>query len=362
MQSTSETRTSPAEPEQLVLTERAGAIGRIRLNRPKALNSLTLSMVRDIEAALDEFEANDGIAAILITGEGERGLCAGGDIRAFYDGGKSGSDMPATFWAEEYRMNARIHRLKKPYIALMDGIVMGGGVGVSVYGSHRIVTERTRFAMPETGIGFFPDIGGSWFLSRQRNELGTYAGLTGSQLAAADVITLGLADFYVESGRIADVLDALAALPAGSTRADISALIRGFETDLPRGRLEQDKTLIDQAFAFDVMEDIFAVLQRNESPFTIETLKVLKSKSPLSLKVTLKLLRLGRHTTLLEECLEREFAATAAVLKSDDFYEGIRAAVIDKDRNPRWQAASLAEVTTEEVDAFFPKPESRLFK
>ncbi len=351
--------TTAAEAETLV--ERHGALGRIRLNRPKALNSLTLKMVRDIGAALDDFEQDSAVAAVLVTGEGERGLCAGGDIRAIYDGGKTGSELPETFWREEYTLNARIGRYPKPYIVVMDGIVMGGGVGISVYGSHRIVTERTRFAMPETGIGFFPDVGASWFLTRRPSELGTYVGLTGEPLGAADAILVGLADVFVRSERLPALTETLASLPAGSTRETISTTIAGFSEAPPAGVLEPQQEAIDRLFAFGTIEDILEALRRDGSPFVEKILPVLSAKSPLSLNVTLRLLRLGQKTDRLEDCLEREFTATAAVLRSHDFYEGVRAAVIDKDRNPQWRPARLADVTAADVDAYFRPSAHPLF-
>lgn len=349
----------PSTSETLI--DRTGALGRIRLNRPKALNSLTLAMVRDIEAALDAFESDPAVAAVLLTGEGERGLCAGGDIRMIYDGGRAGSPEPVDFWREEYRMNARLARLAKPYITFMDGIVMGGGVGVSVYGSHRIVTERTRFAMPETGIGFFPDVGASWFLTRGKGELGTYAALTGEQLAAGDVIAFGLADSHVPSEHLPALTEKLSGLPASSSHADVSAAIAAFTEAPPPGEIAGQRVLIDRLFAFDTVEAIFAALERDGSDFAARALGILRTKSPLSLKVTLRLLRLGRRETSLEACLEREFAATAAVLRSHDFYEGVRAAVVDKDRNPRWHPAQLADVTEGDVAAFFEPPAKPLF-
>jgi enoyl-CoA hydratase len=359
MPSTSKPVSLGAEPQTLV--DRDGTLGRIRLNRPRALNSLTLEMVRDISAALDLFEHDPTIAAVLVTGEGERGLCAGGDIRAIYDAGKAGSELPATFWREEYRLNARIERYPKPYIVVMDGIVMGGGVGISVYGSHRIVTERSRFAMPETGIGFFPDIGASWFLTRQDNELGTYVALAGELLGAADVILAGLADSFVSSDRLPALVKALAGLAAGATGEEISACIQGFSAAPPAGTLEAHLKAIERLFAFKTVEEIFDALRRDGSPFAEKVLAVLSAKSPLSLKVTLRLLRLGRQTASLDACLEREFAATAAVLRSHDFYEGVRAAVIDKDRNPKWNPIRLGDVTEAEVAAYFQPAAHPLF-
>lgn len=349
----------PSTSEPQVLIEHAGALGRIRLNRPKALNSLTLRMVREIGKALDTFEADPAVATVLISGEGERGLCAGGDIRMIYESGKAGSQEPIDFWREEYRLNARLNRFPKPLVAFMDGIVMGGGVGVCVYASHRIVTERTRLAMPETGIGFFPDVGASWFLTRGNNELGTYAALTGAALAAGDAIALGLADSYVPSGRLAELAEALTRLPGG--RAALPALIAAFAAPPPPAEVAARQAPIDRLFAFDTVEEIFTALERDGSLFAQETLAVLKAKSPLTLKVTLRLLRLGRRETALEACLEREFAATAAVLRSPDFYEGVRAAVIDKDRNPQWRPARLEAVAAGNVAAFFEPSAEPLF-
>jgi enoyl-CoA hydratase len=241
MHSTSENLANVIPGDDTVITGRQGSLGRIRLNRPKALNSLTLDMVRAIELALDDFEHDPLVAAVLLTGEGERGLCAGGDIRAMCDSGKARDGMAETFWREEYHLNARINRHTKPYVAFMDGIVMGGGVGVSVYASHRVVTERTRFAMPETSIGFFPDIGASWFLTRQPGELGTYIALTGEILGAPDVIVADLADVHVPSDRLADLVEALASLSAGASKTQISSVISGFSDVPPPGKLGPER-------------------------------------------------------------------------------------------------------------------------
>jgi enoyl-CoA hydratase len=355
MQSTSEM------PSAETLVERSGALGHIRLNRPRALNSLTLQMVRDMDAALNAFERDPAVAAVLISGEGERGLCAGGDIRAIYDARNTGADIATAFWGEEYRLNARINHYPKPYIACMDGLVMGGGVGISVYGSHRIVTERTRLAMPETGIGFFPDIGASWFLTRRPGEGTTYIALTGEIIGAGDAIMLGLADSYVPSDRLRNLTDALDELPSSSTKEDVSALIARFAEQPDDGPVAARRESIDRLFCFDRAEDILTALDRDGSDFAVKTAQTLRSRSPISLNVTLRLLRLGRRTERLEDCLEREFAATRAVLDSHDFYEGVRAAVVDKDRNPKWQPASLPEVTAEQVDAYFPAGHPKLF-
>ncbi len=346
-------------PKQTIV-ERRGALGHIRLDRPKALNSLTLDMVRDIDEALDRFESDPSISAVLISGEGERGFCAGGDIRSVHDQGKAGSSAPIDFWAEEYRLNARIARYSKPYVAFMDGIVMGGGAGLSVHGSHRIVTERTRFAMPETGIGFYPDVGGSWFLTRGPGELGTYIGLTGEILGGADVILAGLADQHMPSDRFPDLIERLAGLSQCGA-AEIGAAIAAVATEPPPCLLAPVRDEIDRLFRFDTMEEIVTTLEEEGSGFALKTLETLRRKSPTSLKVTLRLLQLGRDSASLEDCLQREFSALTGVMKSHDFYEGVRAAVIDKDRNPKWQPASLDRVTERELAPYFTPSSQPLF-
>lgn len=347
--------------EESVLVERQGSLGRIRLSRPKALNSLTLDMVRSIAAALDRFEADETIAAILITGEGERGLCAGGDIRALWDAGRAGDPLPFTFWREEYIVNARIDTCAKPWIALMDGITMGGGVGISAHGSHRIVTERTRLAMPETGIGFFPDVGGTWLLGQAQGEVGTYLGLTGAQIGAADAIYAGLADAYVPTTVFGDLIAALSALPATAKHADVTAVIHDFTQSPGVASLKTNRVEIDRAFVGDDITAIFAALEVSDTEFSRATVSVLNSKSPISLKLTLRLLRLARSSAGLKECLEREFAACHGVLAGEDFYEGVRAAVIDKDRTPKWSPATLAEVSDADIEAIVHTPTTKIF-
>ncbi|MDK1385359.1 enoyl-CoA hydratase/isomerase family protein [Sinorhizobium sp. 8-89] len=334
-----------------VIVERQGAIGRLRLNRPRALNSLNLPMIRLIDAALTEFERDPAVAAVLVTGEGERGLCAGGDIRMIYESGRERPEEGAQFWREEFIVNSRISAYSKPYIALMDGIVMGGGVGVSAHGSHRIVTERTRLAMPETGIGYFTDVGATWLLPRAPGEFGTYIGLTGRDIGAANAIHARLADSFAPTDRIGELITALAALPAFATADDVSAAIRSVSGEPPASPLHDHFLLIDRCFAFDTVEEIFDALERDGSDFAGETLQLLRTRSAISLKLTLALLRAGRASASLNECLEREYAATIGMLSNPDFYEGVRAAVIDKDRNPKW-SVGLAEVTPQMLARF----------
>ncbi|MBP1884248.1 enoyl-CoA hydratase/isomerase family protein [Sinorhizobium mexicanum] len=340
-----------AQPE--VIVARQGAVGRLRLNRPRALNSLNLPMIRMIDAALTEFERDPAVAAVLVTGDGERGLCAGGDIRMIYESGRERPEEGAQFWREEFIVNSRISAYSKPYIALMDGIVMGGGVGVSAHGSHRIVTERTRLAMPETGIGYFTDVGATWLLPRAPGEFGTYIGLTGRDIGAANAIHARLADSFVSTDRIGDLIAAFAALPASAKAEDISAAIRSVSSEPPESPLHDHFSLIDRCFAFDTVEEVLDALERDGSDFARETLQMLRTRSAISLKLTLSLLRAGRASATLNECLEREYAATIGMLSNPDFYEGVRAAVIDKDRNPKW-SVGLGEVTPQ-VFARFKK-------
>jgi enoyl-CoA hydratase len=335
-----------------VLIETAGSLGRIRLNRPKALNSLTLDMGRRISRALDAFEQDRGVAAVLLTGEGERGLCAGGDIRALYDSGRAGDGMAATFWREEYILNARISRFAKPYIAVMDGLTMGGGVGLSAHGSHRLVTERTRLAMPETGIGFLPDVGGTWLLSHAPGEVGTYLGLVGEAMGAADAIYAGLADLCVPTARLPALVEALKLLPVPADGSCVRQAIAPFAVDPGSSTLEEERAAIDRAFAADDVATILAALAGLAGARAGKARAALLANSPTSLKLTLRLLRLGRTSVSLERCLEREYAAALHVLAGHDFYEGIRAAVIDKDRTPRWSPPRLDDVRDSDIDAY----------
>ena len=343
-----------------ILVETVGALGRIRLNRPKAINALTLEMIQTFQAALTGFENDPAVAAVLVTGEGERGLCAGGDIRLLYEHRHEGTGFGTTFFRAEYRMNAHIAAYRKPYIAIMDGITMGGGIGISAHGTVRIVTERTRAAMPEAGIGFFPDIGATWLLSRAPGEIGTFLGLTGEGIGGADAIYAGLTDFFVPSAKLPALVEALSALPATATLADIRALAHGFAEMAPPP-LAAHRAEIDAAFAHDRVEEIDAALDASGTAFAQKTLAVMAQKSPTSMKVILRLLRLGRASASMKECQEREFAAAHTVLASDEFYEGVRAAVVDKDRSPRWQPPTLAAVGEDVLAPYFKPAEPGLF-
>ena len=336
-----------------LIAQREGACGVIRLNRPKAINAVTLEMFRDVDRALDAFEADPAVAVILLEGAGERGLCAGGDIRALWESSKVKGDLGKILWREEYILNARIKKFPKPYVAFMDGIVMGGGVGLSAHSSHRVVTEKTKLAMPEVGLGFFPDVGGTFLLSRSPGEIGTYFGLTGQTMNGPDAINARFADAVVPSAKLPDLREALAKVRLGATSGDIKALIAGFATGETAGPVAANQAKFDNWFAHDRMEDIVAALQSDGSELAQATLKTLGEKSPRGMVVTLKLLRLARASTSLEECLVREYRAALEVFASDDFREGVRAAVIDKDRNPKWSPPRIEDVTPAMVAPYF---------
>jgi enoyl-CoA hydratase len=340
-------------PESDLIVRREGAAGVIRLNRPKAINAVTLEMFRDVDKALDRFEADPAAGLILLEGAGERGLCAGGDIRALYESSKVRGDLGKILWREEYILNARIAKFPKPYVAFMDGIVMGGGVGLAAHGSHRIVTDRTKLAMPEVGLGFFPDVGGTWLLSRSPGEIGTYFGLTGQTMNGPDAVYAGFADAVVPAAKLAGLRDALTKIPAGASSTDVKAVIDSFATGETAGPVAALQPRIDSWFAHDRMQDIFAALHRDGSELALATLKTLNEKSPRGMVVTLKLLRLARKSSSLEECLVREYRAALEVFASDDFREGVRAAVIDKDRNPKWSPPRIVDVTPEMVAPYF---------
>jgi len=342
---------SVSEPD--LIARREGSAGIIRLNRPKAINAVTLEMFREIEKALDLFERDAAVSLILLEGAGERGLCAGGDIRALYESSKVGGDLGQILWREEYILNARIAKFPKPYVSFMDGIVMGGGVGLSAHSSHRVVTDRTRLAMPEVGLGFFPDVGGTFLLARAPGEIGSYFGLTGQTMNGPDAVHAGFADAVVPSTKLPELRDALTRIRPGASAADIKMLIDGFATGETSGPVAAWQAKIDRWFAYDRMQDIFAALQRDGSELAQATLKTLGEKSPRGMVVTLRLLRLARHARSLEECLVREYRAALEVFRSDDFREGVRAAVIDKDRSPKWSPPDIADVSEAMIAPYF---------
>jgi enoyl-CoA hydratase len=324
--------------------DRQGPLAIVTLDRPQALNALTLDMAAQLDRTLVEWAADRTVAVVLIRSAGGRAFCAGGDIRALYDAGRRNEPYASEFYRTEYRLNHRIKTFGKPYVALLDGITMGGGVGLSIHGSHRVVTERCRFAMPETGIGFFPDVGGSWFLPRCPGALGPYLALTGARIGAADMLYCGLATHYV---------DDVATFPAMLERESVDALLEHHARDPGTAPLVQHRPTIDRCFAAESVEEILARLEDEGTPWARETASVLGRKSPTSLKVTLRQLQVGATLDSFAAAMRMEFRLARHFMMSDDFYEGVRAAVIDKDQAPRWQPASLEEVSDEAVARYF---------
>jgi len=323
-----------------------GAVGRVTLNRPEALNALNRPMMEEIDAALVRWADDDAVAMVLIDAAGDRAFCAGGDIAELYQRTLDGDlAFSRDFWRDEYRMNARIKNYPKPYLAIMDGITMGGGVGLSAHGLHRIVTERSMVAMPECAIGLIPDVGGTYLLSRSPGCLGTYLGLTGARMGAADAMLAGFADFFVPVERMDDLIAALV------DDADIR-LIDRFQETPPDGLLAAAASGIDQFFAHDSVADIMNALERDsKETWQEKALQALGRGSPLSLHATLRMIRAAKGMTNLEEVLAMEYRFTWRSLDEGEFMEGIRAAVIDKDRNPKWAKASLSDVAPSDVEA-----------
>jgi enoyl-CoA hydratase len=339
---------SEAVPAPPVLVEREGMLGHITLNRPAAINALTLEMTRSIAAALDRFEHDPQVRHVLLDGAGERGLCAGGDIIALHAAMRAGDRaFPRTFWQEEYRLDARIHRFPKPVVAIMDGLVMGGGVGLSAHASHRLATERLGFAMPEVGIGFAPDVCGPFLLSRAPGELGTHLALTGERIGCEDALLCGLADRVV-------ALASLERLVEDLRRYDVDAAVA--EAPAPAetspSALAPARAWIDASYAAHTVEEILERLRGRPEPGARRAADAISGKSPTSLKVALRALRQARRLPTLEACLAQELRTSCAFLDDPDFMEGIRAAVIDKDRTPRWSPDRLEDVTPEAVDRY----------
>ena len=331
---------APAE----VLFERRGRLGVVTLNRPRAVNALTAGMASAMLEQLTLWADDDAVAAVLVRGAGDRGLCAGGDIVAIYRDMLDGGDATADFWAEEYRLNSLISGYPKPYVAFMDGLVLGGGVGISAHGSVRIVTERTRMGMPETTIGFVPDVGGTLLLSRSPGESGTHAALTGAHLSGSDALFLGLADHFVPSASLAELEVALEAEP-------VDAAVARFVEDAPSSVLAAQQEWIDACYSSDDAEEILRRL-RAAGGEAADAADTIEGKSPTAVKVALASLRRVRDLSL-EEALEQEYRVGLRFLAGPDFREGIRAQVVDKDRDPHWQPASLAEVSRDDVESYF---------
>lgn len=336
-----------------ILFEHRGTAGIVTLNRPKALNALNRPMVHAFATQLAAWIDDEAVTRIVIKAAGDRAFCAGGDIRALYTQGTTGRQAEALgFWRDEYRLNYAIKTLRKPYVALLDGIVMGGGVGLSVHGSHRVAGDRTVLAMPEVAIGLFPDVGGTWILPRLPGELGTYVALTGERLGPGDVLAAGIATHRVASGRFADLTEAL----CGPEPVDaVLAAFAGPAGDAP---IEGLRPAIDRLFTGARVEDVLADLDREagsgspDASWAADTAAGIRTRSPLSLKIALEQVRRGGGLSF-GDCMRTEFRIVSRVVNGHDFYEGVRATVIDKDNKPRWRPATLAEVTDAMVAEHF---------
>jgi enoyl-CoA hydratase len=341
-----------AEPE--ILCDVRGHAGVITLNRPRALNALTLGMVRGLAKALDAWEHDPAIRHVVVMGAGEKAFCAGGDIRHLYELGKAGQIAQArSFWREEYVLNARIKAYPKPYVALIDGIVMGGGVGVSLHGSHRVAGERYLFAMPEVGIGFFPDVGATHALPRLPGATGTWLAVTGERVGQADALALGLATHAIASSAMAGLL---AALVEGE---DVDAALAACAAPAPQqtaapSPLSANRALIDHAFSAATVEDIIDRLGAvsDANPFAARLLSAMATKSPTSMKLALAQMQAGGALSFAE-AMRAEFRIVSRIATSHDFREGVRAVIIDKDNKPSWQPARLADVDGAMVAAYF---------
>jgi enoyl-CoA hydratase len=333
-----------------VLVRKRGALRHLTLNRPKALNALTLDMTVTMTEYLRAWAEDDSVGVVLIDGAGERGLCAGGDLRALYDAAKSGDPLPQDFWASEYRLDVLIARYRKPVIAIMDGVVMGGGVGLSAHAAHRVVTERSAIAMPEAGIGYFPDVGASYLLARAPGSLGTHLALTGERIGAADAISCDLADIHIPAEKLADIPSAFADC---HTAAEARARLDRMSSKPAPGKLSAARPWIDACYNAYAIEDIFARLRASTSEAARGGLETLQRMSPTALKITLRNVRAALSFSKVEQSFQQDYRISLKCIAGHDFIEGIRAVIVDKDRNPVWRPDRLEDVTPEIVDAYF---------
>jgi len=330
--------------DQVVQSWREGRAGRIRLNRPKALNALDAEMVALMRAALAQFEADPAVHLVLVDAP-ERGFCAGGDIRTLRAGAMAGDvDAVAAFFAEEYRLNLAIANFSKPYVTLIDGVCMGGGIGISVHGSHRIASEKAMFAMPETAIALFPDVGTSHVLPRLPGALGMYLGLTGARMTGADAVHAGFATHFVPGAQFGALAEALA--------QDGVTAVAEFAATLPAFSLADARGTIDHAFSASSVKEILARLEENRGAFAAETLALLRQHSPSAIHWSFEIIRRGASCNLAE-ALAAELALVRQVAMGAEFLEGVRAMVVDKDRSPKWQPARLEDVSPAAINALF---------
>lgn len=329
-----------------VLTEVDRGVGLLTLNRPKAINSLNQPMVDALTAVLRDWAGDDAVHAVVLSGAGERGLCAGGDVVSIYHSARKDGVEARRFWRDEYLLNAQIADFAKPYVALMDGIVMGGGVGVSAHANTRVVTDTAKIAMPEVGIGFIPDVGGAYLLSRAPGGLGRYAALTGAPFSGADAIALGFADHYVPQ---ADLESLRAAIVADG----VDRALAKYAVEPPPSELAAQRDWIDDCFTGDTVEDIVGALRGHDAGPARDAADLIATRSPIALSVTLEAVRRAAKLDTLKDVLVQDYRVSSASLRSHDLVEGIRAQLIDKDRNPQWSPARLDAVSAAEVEAYF---------
>jgi enoyl-CoA hydratase len=335
-----------SEESEEVLTSVDNGVGLITLNRPKAINSLNQTMVDALSAVLARWEADDAVRAVVLSGAGERGLCAGGDVVAVYHSARRDGVEVRKFWRDEYLLDGQVGRFAKPYVSLMDGIVMGGGVGVSAHGSVRVVTETSKVAMPEVGIGFIPDVGGAFLLSRAPGALGLHAALTGAPFSGADAIAMGFADHYVPHAQLDAFTQAI-------VDDDIDSALAAHAVEPPPSDLVAQRDWIDKCFSGDTVEDIVAALRGHDTGPAQDAANLIASRSPIAVSVALEAVRRAAKLETLEDVLVQDYRVSSASARSHDLVEGIRAQIIDKDRNPKWSPATLAAVTAADIDAYF---------
>jgi enoyl-CoA hydratase len=334
-----------AENEDILVNVENG-VGLVTLNRPKAINSLTHGMVTDLEKALRNWANDDSVHTVLLSGSGERGLCAGGDVIAIYHSAKGNGAEARSFWHDEYILNAYIADYPKTYVAIMDGIVMGGGVGVAAHGSVRIVTDTTKMGMPEVGIGLIPDVGGTYLLSRAPGRLGLHVALTGAPFSGADAIAMGFADHFVPHEKLDEFTAAIVA-------DGVDAALATFAIEPPASPLLAQRRWIDECYAGDTVVDIIAELRGHDAGPAIDAANYIASRSPIALAVALEAVRRAGELDNLKDVLRQEFRTSCGALRSHDLVEGIRAQLVDKDRNPKWSPSTLALCSEDAVEAYF---------
>ncbi|MEO1015685.1 MAG: enoyl-CoA hydratase/isomerase family protein [Pseudomonadota bacterium] len=343
-----------SEATDEILFEKVGHWGVITLNRPQALNALTVDMVKAFHAHLSQWDGQPSVKAVLVKGAGDRAFCAGGDVRWVVETARRDADAAAIFFREEYRNNSALHHFPKPCVALIDGVVMGGGVGVSVHGDFRVAGDKTLFAMPETGIGLFPDVGGGYFMPRLRDGLGLYYALTGERAGAADCMAAGIATHYVPTPERVALEKALMDLPLGAhPHSEIEETLDQFAGDPGDATLNDIRPAIAETFqGHERIEDLIAGLEARGGEFAGTVLKTLSRMSPTSLKLTFEQMRRG-HALDFDDVMRMEFRMVRRVLGGHDFFEGVRAQLIDKDKTPTWSPPTLEGVDDAAISAYF---------